>query len=148
MSSGGRSPLRWNIGMQADPMRLQSWSILCGLSLLQNHGEARLRFRDFGMPDEQAIWLEVRDLGSGAPRTICIDLVDMGEISSPRRAASADSLWKRSWTPGAGRPLGLVAGMRSGHERLGRYATAATWTAARRRGLGGLRAVRSGLRRA
>ncbi len=148
MSSAGRPPLRWHIGVQADPLGLQSWSILCGLSLLHHQGEARVRWSDFGVPQERAIWLEVRDLESGRTRTICIDAADMGELSSPRRTALADALWKRSWTPGVGRPLGLVAGMRCGHERLARYAAAAMWTAARHLDLRRLRGVVAGLRSA
>lgn len=148
MSHGGQPSLRWHIGVQADPIGLQSWSILCGLSLLHRHGEARVQFSDFGVPDERAVWLEVRDLGSGTTRTVCIDLTDLAEVSSPGRAARADSLWKRSWTPGVGRPLGLVAGMRSGHERLSRYAVAAAWTAARHGSLGRLWGVVAGLRTA
>ena len=92
--------------------------------------------------------LEVRDVESGVTRTICIDVTNMGELVGPRHAALADSLWKRSWTPGVGRPLGLVAGMRCGHERLPRYTAAATWTAARHGNLGGYRGVVSGLRTA
>jgi len=127
---------------------LQHWSILCGLSLLHHSGVAQLRFSDYGVPPEPAIWLEVHDLESATTRTVCIDLTDVADLSGPRRTALADSLWKRSWTPGNGRPLGLVAGMRSGHEPFARYAAAAAWTAARHASPQRLRAAVSGLRRA
>lgn len=134
--------------MQPDTIGLQHWSILCGLSLLHHSGEAHLRFSDFGVPQEPPIWLEVHDLETATTRTICIDLTDVADLSGPRRTALADSLWKRSWTPGHGRPLGLVAGMRSGHEPFVRYSAAAAWSSARHASPQRLRAAVSGLRRA
>ncbi|MFM8304382.1 MAG: hypothetical protein ACKOA9_08820 [Actinomycetota bacterium] len=139
---------RWQIRIHADPPGIHSWSILCGLSLLDHSGEARVRVSDLGVPAEPGIWLEVCDLGSGTTRTICVDVADSAGLSSPQRAARADAVWKRSWTPGTGRPLGLVAGMRSGHEQLGRYAAVAAWTGVRHLRPRALRALRSGLARA
>lgn len=147
MARGASAP-RWRIRIHADPLGLHSWSVLCGLSLLHHRGEARVRVADLGVPAEPGIWLEVRDRRSGSTRTICVDVADQAGLTSPQRAARADAVWKRSWTPGTGRPLGLVAGMRSGHEHLARYATVAGWTAVRRIRPHALRALGSALTRA
>jgi hypothetical protein len=133
--------------LHTDPIGQQSWFLLCGLALLEASGEASVQFADLGVPPEPEMWLEVRDLESDVVRTICVDNGDTPEVACPQRAAMADSLWKRSWTPGVGRPLGLIAGMRTADERFWRYSVSAAWTAAHRGRWNDLRRVGSFVRR-
>ena len=138
---------RWSIRLHADPIGQQAWFILCGLALLRASGEALVEFTDLGVPPETEMWLEVSDIESGVVRTICVDNQDTPTVVSPQRSAMADSLWKRSWTPGVGRPLGLIAGMRTADERIWSYTARAACLGARRGRWDDVRRVGSFVRR-
>ena len=140
---GATSRARWQIGLQADPIHKQMFSILAGLSMLATKGELRLVLLERQLPDEQGMWLEVRDERSSAERRVCIDLFDGAAMSSPERSALADNTWKRSYGGGPGRPLGLTLNARSGEEPFGRYALKSL----RARGPHALRLMFSALRR-
>jgi hypothetical protein len=79
---------------------------------------------------------------------VYIDTSDGARNWSDRRAIDADAVWKRSPSAEGHRPLGLVAGMRSGREPLVRLGLAGSATAIRRRDIASVRAVWSGVLRA
>ena len=138
-------PPRWSVTLHPDPIGIHTWSIWAGLTELARRGEIELACRDCRVPADAGVWLVVRDIASGERRTVLVDVGDPAGQNAPMRAALADSVWKRSYQGGTGRPLGLVAGMRSGHESLARYAVRSVATAAGRRSVSDVRRAVSGV---
>jgi hypothetical protein len=125
---------RWSLRVQADPIGLHSWAMIAGLSMLHATGEAKVVYGDVGAPIGPGMWFEARDVRRGATKTIHVDCADAAGAWSVQRTTLADSTWKRSWRRGLpGRPLGLVAGLRSGSEPIVRYTASAAWISVRRR---------------
>jgi hypothetical protein len=135
----------WTITLHPDPPGIHSWSVLCGLSMLARSGGIRLRIADCGIGRGQGTWFDARHDASGTRRHIYIDTSDGASDWSEDRARRADAVWKRSPSAPHHRPLGLVAGMRSGCEPLARLAVSATTTALQRRDVWSARAAWSGL---
>jgi hypothetical protein len=122
------SPARWRIGLQADPITVHTWFPLAALTLLEQAGEVELEFLSRSLPAERSLWVEVEDREAALRAAVSIDLVDAGELAAPRRAASADVTFKRSFTPGGYpgsarvAPYGLQLACRAGGERFAAYA--------------------------
>lgn len=135
----------WHVEVHADPLSLHTWPILCGLTMLRDQGMIGLDIQDFRLPDEHSVWLQVLDVRSKATRTIVVDVDDSADLTAPERTARAQSLWKRSYVGGPGRPLGLLAPMRSGREPLIRYAARSSLATSRASGWRALRGVRRGI---
>lgn len=136
---------RWTIGVQADIPSIQTWSLRCGLQMLANQGQIELNHITRRLPADSGVWLEVADGESGTTKTIHIDVGDQANPGSPRLKL-ADSSWARCPVPGSGRPLGLLAPMRTRGQTGLRYLTAATAASIRNRRLRHLWAVRQSLK--
>jgi hypothetical protein len=106
---------------------VHSWFPFAALTLLAEAGEVELDVLTRSMPNERSIWLEVDDHDAGFSASVCIDLVDRGELAAPQRSAAADVTWKRSFDPaGYGSttvvPYGLQLSCRAGSEPTMSYA--------------------------
>lgn len=135
------------IALHPDPVTIHTWSIWCGLSMLAARGEIDLSFERHRVPAEKSIWMRVTDRERGEQRLVNIDVADGAAIVSPHRNRVADVVFKRSPASDGVRPLGLVAGMRTGAERTAAYRAHSVSSALRSRDLGAARAAVAGLRR-
>ena len=136
---------RWKIALQADIPSIQTWSIRCGLQLLAHRNEIELRHMARELPAGPGVWLEVTDRTTSDNRSIHIDIGDRADPASKRMQA-ADTSWARCPVPGSGRPLGLLAPMRTRGQNGTRYLSNAAWAAVRNRRFRHLWAVQHSLR--
>jgi hypothetical protein len=113
--------------------------------MLDSDGTIELRHVRRRLPTESSVWIEIHDRESRSLKCVSIDLGDSGKDNAPQRSSLADATWKRSYRSGSARPLGLVAGMRSGLERRSRYLADAAMLAAGSRRPRDLRGVLWGL---
>lgn len=118
---------RFQVRLHCDPVWFMHKPVLAGLFTLSYQGLIDLRLVTRRLPREKAMWIEVSDEETTQSRTICIDLSDQHHLQSPMRTALADSLWKRSYSGGVGRPLGLFAFMGSKHDQAIKHSVKATW---------------------
>ena len=118
---------RWKISLQADPLGVTSFYLLAALSEMEYNGEVELHTKARRLPNEPGHWIEVEDRETGYSAAVCIDTADSPRLTVPRRAATADVVWKRDYrndalsevpAPVAAKvqPFGLWYFCRSGRE--------------------------------